>query len=109
MRLINAGALEKDIVAKRNEIPETIPAAVYELTAQKPNRDGQLIRAGMRKALECLNNAPTVDAVPVVRCEHCKHSWFNGVSLWLCQRESNFYCPTVKADDFCSYGERKEE
>lgn len=65
-------------------------------------------------AMEQINEAGIpfggkADVVEAVRCEHCKHSWFNGVSLWLCQRESNFYCPTVKADDFCSYGERKEE
>ena len=58
---------------------------------------------------QILEEAITADVVEVVRCEHCKHSWFNGVSLWLCQREANSYCPTVKADAFCSYGERKEQ
>lgn len=44
----------------------------------------------------------TVDMVEVVRCKDCKHydgSWFcdiNGV-------------PSRKHDDFCSYGERKEQ
>ena len=56
-----------------------------------------------------IKKIPAADVVEVVRCEHCKHSWFNGVSLWLCQREANSYCPTVKADAFCSYGERKDQ
>ena len=50
--------------------------------------------------------APTVDAVPVVRCRECKH----------CDPE-NYHCDHPmgtaaplrrKPDDFCSYGERKE-
>lgn len=45
--------------------------------------------------------APTIDAVPVVRCNGCKH--FDG--KWFCQ-----ICgvPSRKPDDFCSYGERKD-
>ena len=56
---------------------------------------------------ECVvNDAPTVDAVPVVRCRECKH----------CDPE-NYHCDhpmgttaplSRKPDDFCSYGERKE-
>ena len=51
-------------------------------------------------------DAPTVDAVEVVRCRECNH----------CDPE-NYHCDhpmgTVaplrrKPDDFCSYGERKE-
>lgn len=53
-----------------------------------------------------IDNAPTVDAVPVVRCRECKH----------CDPE-NYHCDHPmgtaaplrrKPDDFCSYGERKE-
>ena len=56
---------------------------------------------------ECVvNDAPTVDAVPVVRCRECNH----------CDPE-NYHCDHPmgttaplrrKPDDFCSYGERKE-
>lgn len=51
-----------------------------------------------------LENAPTIDAVPVVRCRECvKHG--------------TEYCPLMNhyigedetdPDDFCSYGQRKE-
>ena len=53
-----------------------------------------------------IKTAPTVDAVPVVRCRECKH----------CDPE-NYHCDHPmgtaaplrrKPDDFCSYGERKE-
>ena len=62
---------------------------------------------------------PTVDAVEVVRCRECKHFrhygktslFINGKNIkagW-CQRRISYdeeYRMT--ADDFCSYGERKE-
>ena len=53
-----------------------------------------------------IDNAPTVDAIPVVRCRECNH----------CDPE-NYHCDHPmgttaplrrKPDDFCSYGERKE-
>ena len=58
-------------------------------------------------------DAPTVDAVPVVRCADCK--WFqcntrpdgylpNGVDEYECRHWCGWCDPT----DFCSYGERKE-
>ena len=55
---------------------------------------------------------PTVDAVEVVRCEDCKH-WqpiHEHIPHWECQIFCGAYehgYPT-NADDFCSYGERKD-
>lgn len=48
-----------------------------------------------------IDNAPTVDAVPVVRCKDCKYYDIGG-SCIICGFQSR------KPDDFCSYGERKE-
>ena len=51
---------------------------------------------------EALAEAPTIDAVPVVRCKDCKH------------RADRLYCRRTKEPiivtnvDFCSYGERKD-
>ena len=51
-------------------------------------------------------DAPTIDAVPVVRCAQCKHFKRN--------LENDTYCSIVNGltdpqeDDFCSYGERKD-
>ena len=55
-----------------------------------------------------IDNAPTVDAVPVVRCRECKHRKYDDIfgTLW-CNRDS--CTKRVKQDDFCSYGERKED
>ena len=52
-----------------------------------------------------ITTAPTVDAVPVVRCRECKkHSEANGkhyCKFW------RMYCPD-DSDFFCKAGERKE-
>lgn len=52
-------------------------------------------------------NAPTVDAVPVVRCKDCKYrkpkktTNLNSHCVW--------YNRAVMDDDYCSKAERKEE
>ena len=53
-----------------------------------------------------IEEAPTVDAVEVVRCKDCKHR-----EDGLCTLESVYDYPWyyTKDDDFCSYGERKVE
>ena len=54
-----------------------------------------------------IKTAPTVDAVPVVRCRECKYRFKNN-------GHDKSGCPIIDAniwmddDDFCSYGERKE-
>ena len=56
---------------------------------------------------EDIDNAPTVDAVPVVRCKECK--WDRPDTLldkhW-CSRLLGSM--EVRENDFCSYGERKD-
>ena len=55
---------------------------------------------------ECVvNDAPTVDAVPVVRCRECKHC---DPENYHCDHPMSTAAPLRrKPDDFCSYGERK--
>jgi hypothetical protein len=52
-----------------------------------------------------VENAPTVDAVEVVRCKDCKHLGFKGLCDGVCNRKM---VGIVNPDDFCSYGERKD-
>lgn len=57
-----------------------------------------------------IEDAPTIDAVPVIRCKDCKwyktnYSW-NGKEHRVCVIEP--YEPARKADDFCSRAERKD-
>lgn len=55
-----------------------------------------------------IDDAPTIDAVPVVRCKDCLY-WQSGEN----ECEKWEYCAIHNIDigphSFCSYGERKED
>ena len=105
-RLIDANEVVKEILAERDKIPRTVPTAPYELGTEKPYHAGDQMRGGIRKALRCIEQAPTVDAVPVVRCRECKHC---DPENHHCDHHMGTAAPLRrKPDDFCSYGERKE-
>ena len=54
-----------------------------------------------------IDDAPTVDAVEVVRCKDCKY-WSKEKDLGMfCNHWGSMLTETVE-DDFCSYGERKD-
>ena len=59
-----------------------------------------------------LDDAPTVDAVEVVRCKDCKYCMMcypekqidkEATPGWYCKDQKKYRRP----DDFCSYGERR--
>lgn len=55
-----------------------------------------------------IDNAPTIDAVEVVRCRDCKYNprycddWEEDHCVWM-------YDQMPEDDDYCSYGERRTE
>ena len=51
-----------------------------------------------------LNHAPTVDAVPVIRCKDCKW-YYRGGATCMFWDGANSMC----GDDYCRRAERKEE
>ena len=79
MRLIDADALGVGRCSK-----DILPAAYC---------------AGWNGLIELIEKAPTIDAVPVVRCLECKHLGFCGDATNL--EVMGFY-------GYCSRGERKE-
>ena len=58
-----------------------------------------------------VNHLIANDVVPVVRCKdciHCEHILDEFCKHWYqCKRKGNF--AQKKADDYCSYGERKAD
>lgn len=63
---------------------------------------------GVKMALSFIDTAPTVDAVPVVRCKDCKHKikWNDsfGCAFW------GYYGDEfADGEMFCSKGERKDD
>lgn len=68
--------------------------------------------AGWNGLVRLLEKAPTVDAVPVVRCKDCK--WFadnndgDWFGCWLFQTIQIIPEDAPKPEDYCSYGEGKD-
>lgn len=63
--------------------------------------------------MRLINATPTVDAVEVVRCKDCrfckKHPTSDDVKMCTNQEWNDEYYPLVEDDDYCSYGERRED
>ena len=73
--------------------------------------DGEVKGVGLILA-ETVDKAPTIDAVPVVRCRECKHHYWEQEP---CHGKIVHYCKLphmrgveVFKEFFCYYGERKE-
>ena len=60
MRPIDADALKELLLKERDAIPKTVTAPYYEFSVQKPNHTGDLVRGGIKKALRCMENTPTI-------------------------------------------------
>ena len=77
--------------------------------AQSQGYDVDGIEDFMSEAKAWLNDAPTIDAVNVVRCKECKyaHLTYDGdckyCDIWF--PDEAVY---LSGDDYCSLGERKE-
>lgn len=82
----------KAVINKVNEIP-----------AHFDNGD---IRYGIELAIQTIKDTPTADVVEVVRCKDCRYYVAEYCTRDIKSRTNMFY---MRADDFCSYGERKDE
>lgn len=107
MRLIDAYALKKAILEERDKIPLEIVER-YSFGVAVPHKHGESMRGGIRKALRCLEETPTVDAVQVVRCKDCRHRGDGDVCpmrhiVW--SEEEGYYFVDFTMDDYyCSFG-----
>ena len=83
---------------------------IEDVALLKTVTDGGL---SAKALLRRINNQPTVDAVPVIRCKDCKH--MGDVYLvsqpWLEQKEHRcrYWEHPTTPDDYCNRAERKEE
>ena len=60
------------------------------------------------KADTMVDDMPTIDAVPVVRCKDCKHYENHKLKVYENCVRNERYIP-VLPNDFCSYGERRSD
>lgn len=65
----------------------------------------ELMHEGLGYQYNRVINAPTVDAVPVIRCKDCRHN-LDGSCEW---HYGTGYRWNVDDDDYCSCAERKDE
>lgn len=90
-RLIDGDALKENVIQGHNDTLSALHATWAKALAH----------AMTFAFLANINNAPTVDAVAVVRCGECKH-----------REEKTFWCEKVQdfisnPEWFCADGERK--
>ena len=88
MRLIDADNLTKNLT--------------YDIANHPIHGNFKITMASVRAAI---SNAPTVDAVPVVRCPQCEHHEDNGYHF--CNKWEHFL--PDDSEFFCAFGERKED
>ena len=62
---------------------------------------------GISWSIEEVVDAPTVDAIPVIRCKDCKFSSPNGVYGCRIKSFADDIDKRLYSDDFCSRAERK--
>ena len=91
MRLIDADELMKD--ARRDKAISACLADIVDIQ-------------------NLVNDQPTIDAVPVVRCKHCEYRMHHPDSYetLLCTHKhwAGEFLPVVTDDGFCNYGKRME-
>lgn len=82
-------------------------ALIAKLKTQYGEELGWQCTVNMSDVGMMIEDAPTVDAVEVVRCKNCVH--YGGVTFgFMCRKFSGIDTKIcMPADGYCSYGERK--
>lgn len=94
MRLIDADALLEELWRIRQN-----------LQMMDDTQTADKMMAGLRKAEEKIEDAPTIDAVEVIRCGECRHYQGNH-DVPGCAPCTFWGIGAVMWDDFCKRGER---
>lgn len=106
VRLIDADALDAEMYHKSFEVDD----------GRNVWNSGLWIRYKIFE--EAIRDAPTVDAVPAIRCKDCKHQRKEyhedkrrkdgGYNIYWCELVDG-YAPLGFDDEYCAWAERKEE
>ena len=96
MRLIDADALKEVFIQTLENIKSNT-----RMTGQEMH-----IITAIHTVGQMIDDMPTIDAVPVIRCRDCKFLRFTG-TVWKCQ--NRLVMMLCEPNDYCSRGERKEE
>ena len=117
VRLIDADALMKIVDSEIERVEEEMRDAEKRpnLYTDEFRKHKSYTVAGMAHIAQDILEAPTVDAVPVVRCKDCKHwqpSEYGVVEQPYCKHlgykeETGLDIQIGNENDYCSFGERK--
>lgn len=100
-------------------IDESIKSLIYDLETEAKSShdddpDNEYLDGyfdGLHHAAKELSTAPTVDAVPVVRCRKCER-WTNPIPIEM-KEEGYGYCGVLwtntHENEYCAWGERKTD
>lgn len=90
-------------MSKYIERDAAVKAAIYGAD----DWDGGFNRSREMYIEKAINNVPTVDAVPVVRCKDCKFNYSNQFPYdgLACQK---FIDLPIREDFFCAYGAKAD-
>ena len=97
MRLIDADRLNKPIYAEEDNITGS-EMSYDEICGYND---------GIDIAWNKIDQAPTIDAVPVVRCKYCIRR-YDTDECPMCFLIEGEYCEYTNENGFCDRGERKE-
>ena len=94
MRIIDADSLLKH-------------AGIFEVKARARGCGNSILNLAKAWLWNEVNIAPTIDAVPVVRCRECNHC---DPENHHCDHHMGTAAPLRREpDDFCSYGEKRRD
>ena len=103
---------EKEYI-ERNTAIEALTTDFWEHYSDCHSSSDVSVFEAMR---DSISEIPAADVVEVVRCKDCGHAYINSFSaqsgIAVCRflaNRSNGELAIVQQDDFCSYGERKEQ
>lgn len=91
MRLIDADALQK---------------AIPDVEADFFENCGNCNMLSKEDVLEIMDDQPTVDAVPIIRCKDCRFGHVYKTGEMYCVHPDGIM--RITPDVFCSYAERKD-
>lgn len=90
---------------------DAVSAEIEKLLYPAPNRDSILYNCGVNDALNVIDDAETIDAVPVVRCKDCKYSnegrGRHNKKIFVCRGREGLF-RIVEENESCSSGERRK-
>ena len=102
---------EKEYIERKDLINNRPPQRNPDQTGREEYNKGY--NDGIKSVLACIENQPSADVTEVVRCKDCKYYDKEYHQCKLHSEEPDQYSTgfifCMQEDDFCSYGERKED